>query len=97
MIMNNRFDATTYRPRKTKYAAALYAFFLGIFGIHKFYLGYYQTGFIMLGISVIGGIATFGIASCVMWLIAIVEGIVYCLRKPDAFQQTYVLHERSWF
>ena len=25
------------------------------------------------------------------------EGIVYCLRKPDAFQQTYVLHERSWF
>lgn len=36
---------------KSKLTAALLAFFLGIFGAHRFYLGYTNLGFVMLAVG----------------------------------------------
>ena len=46
--------------QKDHVSAGLLAVFLGMFGVHKFYLGCNNAGFIMLAVSIIGGIFTFG-------------------------------------
>ena len=51
--------------QKDHVSAGLFAVFMGLFGMHKFYLGYYKTGFIMLAVSIIGGICSFGLAAAV--------------------------------
>lgn len=92
-----------YQPvvaSKDHVAAGLLAIFLGMFGIHKFYLGYNTAGFIMLAVTVVGGIFTFwlaGIAAWVMWVIAIVEGILYLTKSQTEFEQIYVLNKKEWF
>lgn len=82
---------------KDHVAAGLLAIFLGTLGIHKFYLGYNTSGFIMLGVSILGGILTLSIASWVVWLIAIIEGIIYLTRSQSEFEQIYVFNKREWF
>ena len=39
--------------KKSKAAAALFAFFLGVFGVHNFYLGYTVRGIIQLLITIL--------------------------------------------
>ena len=63
----------------------------------KFYLGCNQAGFIMLAVSIIGGILTLGLAAAVIELIAIIEGIVYLTKSQTEFDRIYVLHQRDWF
>ena len=41
-------------PKKSKALAAVLAFFLGIFGAHRFYLGHTLVGFVMLGLTALG-------------------------------------------
>ena len=83
--------------QKDHVSAGLFAVFLGLFGIHKFYLGYNKAGFIMLAMTVIGGICTLGLAAAVIWLIAIVEGIIYLTRSQTDFDRIYVQGQREWF
>ena len=71
--------------------------FLGALGIHKFYLGYNTSGFIMLGTSILGGILTLSVASWAIWVIAIVEGIFYLSKSQTEFEQMYVINKREWF
>ncbi len=71
--------------------------FLGMFGIHKFYLGYNTAGFIMLGVSLLGSLLTFGLAATVVWLIGLVEGIIYLVKSQSEFEQTYLAGKREWF
>ena len=78
-------------------AAGLLAIFLGMFGVHKFYLGYNRTAFIMMAVSIIGSIVTLGLAGAVIWLIAIIEGIIYLSKSQSDFDCIYVLGERDWF
>ena len=73
------------------------AIFLGWLGVHKFYLGYNTSGFIMLGVSVLGGIVTLSVAVWAIWLIGIVEGIFYLTKTQTEFEQMYVLNKREWF
>lgn len=82
---------------KDHVAAGLLAIFLGAFGIHKFYLGYNTAGFIMLAVTIIGGVLTFTLASWVIWIIAIIEGILYLTKSQSEFEQIYVLNKREWF
>ena len=82
---------------KDHVAAGLLAIFLGAFGIHKFYLGYNTAGFIMLAVTIIGGVLTFSLASWVIWVIAIIEGILYLTKSQTEFEQIYVLNTREWF
>lgn len=43
---------------KSKGLAAVLCFFLGVLGIHRFYLGKGGTGFLMLLLTIVGGITT---------------------------------------
>ena len=83
--------------QKDHISAGLFAVFLGAFGMHKFYLGYNKAAFVMMAVSIIGGIVTFGFASAVIWVIAIIEGIIYFSKTQTAFDREYVLNEREWF
>lgn len=86
-----------YASPKDHVAAGLLAILLGAFGIHKFYLGYNTQGFIFLAITILAGVFTIGIASAVMWVIAVVEGIIYLSKSQSEFERTYVYGKREWF
>ena len=82
---------------KDHVAAGLLAIFLGVFGVHKFYLGYHTTGFIMLGVTILGSLLTIGIAAGVVWLIGVIEGIIYLTKSQLEFEQLYVFNKREMF
>ena len=78
-------------------AAGLFAIFLGVFGVHKFYLGYNNAGFAMMAISIIGSIFTFGVAAGVIEVISIIEAIIYFSHTQTEFDSQYVINRREWF
>lgn len=80
-----------------KLAAGLTGIFLGAFGVHKFILGYTTPGIIMLVVSIGGGFVTCGVASFVMGVIGLIEGIIYLTKTPEEFRVTYVDGVREWF
>lgn len=82
---------------KDHVAAGLLGVFLGMFGVHKFYLGYNTPGFIMLGVTVLGGLFTFGLATSVVWLIGLVEGIIYLVKNQQDFERVYIYGKKYWF
>lgn len=82
---------------KSKMAAGLLGIFLGGLGIHKFYLGYTKEAIIMLAVGLGGGIITCGLASCVMAIIGLIEGIMYLTKTDEEFQATYVDSVKGWF
>ncbi len=64
---------------KNKLAAALFAIFLGGFGIHKFYLGRIGWGLVYL---------------CLCWtfspsLLGFIEGIIYLTMSDESFVRKY--------
>ena len=97
----NPYGQTVYQQpvvrTKDHVAAGLLGIFLGSLGVHKFYLGYNTSGFIMLGTSILGGILTLSVASWAIWVIAIVEGIFYLSKSQTEFEQMYVINKREWF
>lgn len=82
---------------KDHVAAGLLAIFLGVFGVHKFYLGYNTSGFIMLAVTILGSIFTIGLAAGVMWVIALIEGIIYLAKSQSEFDAIYVANKKEWF
>ncbi len=64
---------------KNRLVAALFAFFLGGFGIHKFYLGKIGQGLLYLLFC-----WTF-----IPSLIAFIEGIIYLCNTDEAFSRKY--------
>lgn len=61
---------------KSKIAAGLLGVFLGVFGVHRFYLGYTTIGVIQLVLSVVLGIFTFGISTAAISIWGFIEGIL---------------------
>lgn len=86
-----------YSSGKSHVAAGLLAIFLGGLGIHKFYLGYNSAGFVMLGVTILGSIFTFGLAGSVMEVIGIVEGVIYLSKDQQSFDRMYVYNMKEWF
>lgn len=82
---------------KDHVAAGLLAIFLGWLGIHKFYLGYNTAGFTMLAVAILGSLLSFGLAAVAIWIIAIVEGVLYLGKSQTDFEQVYVFGHREWF
>lgn len=80
-----------------KLAAGLTGIFLGAFGVHKFILGYTKPAVIMLVVSLAGGVVTCGIASFVMYVIGLVEGIIYLTKTNEEFRAMYIDAEKDWF
>jgi TM2 domain-containing membrane protein YozV len=95
MSENVENKASNSVSKPTKVGAALFAFFLGGFGAHKFYLGYKKQGLIMLGVSVIGGVLIVPIV--VIAVISLVEAILYFSKSDEDFENTYVVNKKFWF
>jgi TM2 domain-containing membrane protein YozV len=76
-----------------KIVAGVLAILLGALGIHKFYLGYTKSGIIMLLISVL----TCGFGASIVWIIGLVEGIIYLTKSDADFVATYVNGKKEWF
>ena len=69
----------------------------GFLGVHKFILGYTEEGFILLLVSVIGGIITCGLSILVTDLIGIIEGIIILSKTPEEFKRLYLDKTTGWF
>jgi len=80
-----------------KLAAGLTGVFLGAFGVHKFILGYTKPAIVMLVVSLAGGAVTCGLASFVMGVIGLIEGIIYLTKTTAEFQAEYIHAEKDWF
>ncbi len=80
-----------------KLLAGLLGIFLGAFGVHKFVLGYTNTGIIMLAITLVGGMLSFGIISGIVGIIGLIEGIIYLTKTDEQFVQEYVQNKKQWF
>ena len=79
-----------------KLAAGLTGVFLGAFGVHKFVLGYTKPAIIMLVVSLAGGVVTCGLASFVMGVIGLIEGIIYLTKTTAEFEAEYLDAEKDW-
>ena len=76
-----------------KLPAGLCGIFLGAFGVHKFILGYTQTGLIMLAVTLL----TFGIGATIMAVVGFIEGIIYLTKTDQQFVDEYVVGQKQCF
>ena len=76
-----------------KLPAGLCGILLGAFGVHKFILGYTNTGIIMLAVTLL----TFGIGAAIMSIVGIIEGIIYLTKSDEQFVQEYIVNKKPWF
>jgi TM2 domain-containing membrane protein YozV len=76
-----------------KISAGVCGILLGCFGVHKFVLGYNTEGGIMLAVSVL----TCFMASPIMGIIGLVEGIIYLTKSDEEFIATYIRKKQGWF
>ena len=87
-----------------KMAAGLLAIFLGSLGAHKFYLGYTSQGIILL-LSTILIIPIFTLITCgigsflwpVVFIVPVIEGILYLIKTDEEFYETYQRNKKEWF
>jgi TM2 domain-containing membrane protein YozV len=77
--------------------AAVLAFLLGAFGAHKFFLGDNTQGFIRLGITIVLGVFTLGLAVAAMLVIGMVEAVIYWTKSDADFMRIYQEGHRAWF
>jgi TM2 domain-containing membrane protein YozV len=83
----------TSKPSEKKMAAGILAVLVGSLGVHKFFLGYQREGLIMLLVTIL----TCGIGGTVMWVIGLVEGIMYLTKTDEDFDAMYVTGRKPWF
>ena len=86
----------TVTHTKSKVAAGLFAIFLGLLGIHKFYLGCPVPGIILLLCGTIGWFL-FAIPPIIAAIICLIEGIIYLTKSDGDFHDEYVVQKKSWF
>lgn len=86
-------SSTLSARASNKIPAGICGILLGSFGVHKFILGYTGAGLIMLLVTLL----TCFIASPVMHLIALIEGIIYLTKSDEEFVRTYVDGRKEWF
>ncbi|WP_190810738.1 NINE protein [Flagellimonas sp. S3867] len=87
----------TINADNKKILAGILAIVLGGFGIHKFILGYNKEGIILLVCTIILGIVTCGIANMIVWVVTVVEGIIYLTKSDEEFYNTYQVGKKPWF
>ena len=76
-----------------KLVAGILAIILGVFGVHKFILGYQKEGLIMLLVTIL----TCGIGGAVVSIIGLIEGIIYLTKTDEEFYQMYQVNKKTWF
>ena len=87
---------TPYTPvprASNKIPAGICGILLGSLGVHKFILGYTGAGLVMLLVTLL----TCGLASPVMHIIGLIEGIIYLCKPDEEFVRVYVDGRKEWF
>lgn len=74
-------------------AAGIFGILLGCLGIHKFILGYTWEGIIMLMVTMF----TFGLGAVVMFVVGVIEGVIYLTKSDAEFHATYEVAHKKWF
>ena len=93
----------TKNNTRRKFIAVVLAFLFGAYGAHKFFLGYTKEGLIVIAItflsyslgSLYGALFMYGILF--MFIIGIIEGIIYLTKSDKEFTKTYITNKRGWF
>lgn len=80
---------------RNRIVAALLAFFLGVFGVHKFYLGKSKAGLIMLLCGTIGWLLV--LPGLFASITAFIEFIIYLVTSDEDFDRRYVHGDKEWF
>lgn len=80
-----------------KLLAGILAILLGGFGIHKFILGYNKEELILLGLTIVLNVFSFGFFGWLVWVFTIMEGIIYLTKSDEKFYSTYQVGQKSWF
>lgn len=80
---------------RNRIAAAVLAFFLGGLGVHKFYMNKPGAGIIMLLVGLFGWLLLF--PAIIIWIIALVEFVIYLTMTDETFDATYIKGDKSWF
>ncbi|MEZ6139017.1 MAG: GYF domain-containing protein [Zavarzinella sp.] len=73
----------------TKMVAGILAITVGIFGIHKFYLGFPMAGVL----HILMNLFTCGMTS----VLSFVEGILYLVKPPKQFYRETIVGKKEWF
>ncbi|NDC15932.1 MAG: TM2 domain-containing protein [Synechococcaceae bacterium WB9_2_170] len=98
--MPQRLVVSEAQIRRRQRLAGVLAILVGPFGAHKFVLGYYRAGFIMLLAPVVvipaGWLASTAV-SLVMGIIGLIEGWRYLAQSPQAFKAHYIDAKKEWF
>lgn len=81
---------------KSKIIAAVLAFFLGGFGVHKFYLNMNKVGIIYLLVCVLGAFV-FGLGPLIIGIFCIIDIVQYLRCTDEEFEQKYVVGRKEWF
>ena len=76
---------------------------MGSLGIHKFILGFNTAGIIMIGATIASvvltpctlGFSLFGNGA--MFVIGIIEGIMYLTKSDQEFYDLYAVKKKDWF
>ena len=61
---------------KSKIAAGVLGILLGVFGVHRFYLGFVGVGLTQVLLSTVGGLLTCGVSTLAVEIWGLVEGIL---------------------
>lgn len=93
MSLNSYYGAgAAGSPPKSRTVAAMLAIFLGSWGAHMFYLDNTNSAVIRLAVSLL----TCLLLSPILWIISLIEGIMYLTMDDAAFQEKYVINKQGW-
>lgn len=88
-------------PKIKRSTAAILAFFLGMLGVHKFYMDYPGSGTTILLSTIAGFILWFfeigALIHLIIGVIVIIEFFIYIGKSDEEFQDAYVADKRPWF
>jgi len=93
-------SSTADAGSRDKITAGILAILLGGFGVHKFYLGFTGPGLVFLLVNTIGLLVTWILLftpNLLLWMIAVVEGILYLTKSDEEFRRVYVVEKKKWF
>ena len=82
---------------KSRGVAGAAAILMGGLGVHKFYLGYYTQGLVLLVVFAFGFYRPGFLINAVIGGVTAIEGIIYLLKSDEEFHRTYVENKRPWF
>lgn len=83
---------------KNRNVASVLALLFGAWGFHLFYLGYYKQGGIMVGITMLVALFTFGFGLAVPAAYGVTMGIRYLTMDKRTWYARYVLdRENAWW